>query len=368
MISCKVTVEKTLYGAVGAALNLLQDLSNDKWYPTIAGTGVSSADDLLIQRTAHKVYYHAPLTLQLSNYPDFTSSDHYEFQWSDSQNGYPVEVDVYQKLDPGATYDIYLGIDIGSTSTKAVVLDDSCQVRVGVYTATAGDPAGAVGKLMKGLGGLGVFSQHPIAGVATTGSGRKLVRELLRADMDIDEITAHARAAVFLTPAVDTILEIGGQDSKFTRLKDGEVYFSTMNYACAAGTGSFVEEQAQRLGVPVVEYGERTRGHASPLASERCTVFMERDLNHYLREGYETNEVLAAVLHSVRENYLNKVAVEPAMASAVRINVVTVMTFASPSCSMVPVALTFSPMWFSTSSLPWVVSVTSYTWPSLATI
>jgi len=122
MIGCKVLVEKTLYGAAGAALNLVQDMSNDRRYPTIAGTRVSSADELLTERPVHKAYYHKPLTLQLSNYPDFDSSDHYEFQWADSKNGYPVEVDVYHKLDPGALYKIYLGIDIGSTSTKAMMM------------------------------------------------------------------------------------------------------------------------------------------------------------------------------------------------------------------------------------------------------
>ena len=116
MIGCKLIVEKTLYGAAGAALNLMQDISNERRYPTIAGTRVSSADELLIQRPVHKAYYHAPLTLKLSDYPDFDSGDPYEFQWAGSENPYPVEVDIYQKPDPGALYKIYLGIDIGSTT------------------------------------------------------------------------------------------------------------------------------------------------------------------------------------------------------------------------------------------------------------
>ena len=153
--------------------------------------------------------------------------------------------------------------------------------------------------------------------MATTGAGRRFVGTILGADLVLDEITAHARAAVELHPGVDTILEIGGQDSKFTTLRDGRVTFSVMNNVCAAGTGSFIEEQAKRLDVPLAEYGERTEGHASPLASQRCTVFMERDLNHYLTEGYERGQVLAAVLHSVRENYLKNVALESAIGDVV---------------------------------------------------
>jgi predicted CoA-substrate-specific enzyme activase len=130
------------------------------------------------------------------------------------------------------------------------------------------------------------------------------------ADIIIDEITAHARAACEIDPEVDTIIEIGGQDSKFTTLNKGRVTFSIMNNVCAAGTGSFIEEQARKLGCPLAEYSSRTEGRRSPIVSDRCTVFMERDMNHYLSEGYAVDEVLASVLHAVRENYLTKVAVE----------------------------------------------------------
>ena len=134
-----------------------------------------------------------------------------------------------------------------------------------------------------------------------------MIRELFRAELAIDEITAHARAAVHLDPAVDTILEIGGQDSKFTRLREGEVYFSTMNYACAAGTGSFIEEQARRLGVSLERFAAMAAGAEAPYTSDRCTVYMERDLGLLLAEGWSGRAVAAAVLHSVRDNYLSKV-------------------------------------------------------------
>ncbi|HMA86907.1 MAG TPA: acyl-CoA dehydratase activase-related protein, partial [Desulfosalsimonadaceae bacterium] len=151
----------------------------------------------------------------------------------------------------------------------------------------------------------------------TTGSGRKFVGRIIGADLIIDEITAHARAACELNPDVDTIIEIGGQDSKFTTLKDGMVTSSIMNTVCAAGTGSFIEEQAQKLGCPLSEYSDRAEKIWSPVANDRCTVFMERDINYYLSRGYTVDEVLATALHSVRENYLTKVAEESSIGDVI---------------------------------------------------
>src|SRR5208283_1671753 len=138
--------------------------------------------------------------------------------------------------------------------------------------------------------------------------GRKFIGSLLRADLVVDEITAHARAAYALDPGIDTIIEIGGQDAKFTTMRDGMVTFSHMNTVCAAGTGSFLEEQANRLGCSLADYTRRVKGVHAPLSSDRCAVFMERDINNFLSRGFSTDEILAAALYSVRENYLTKVA------------------------------------------------------------
>ncbi|HEY1405306.1 MAG TPA: acyl-CoA dehydratase activase-related protein, partial [Spirochaetota bacterium] len=154
---------------------------------------------------------------------------------------------------------------------------------------------------------------YSIKGVGTTGSGRKFIGRIIGADIILDEITAHARAASSLNPDVDTIIEIGGQDAKFTTLRNGMVNFSVMNTVCAAGTGSFVEEQANKLRCPLADYSDRTIGKRAPIASDRCTVFMERDINHLLSRGYDVDEALAAVLHSVRDNYLSKVAITGAI-------------------------------------------------------
>jgi predicted CoA-substrate-specific enzyme activase len=262
-----------------------------------------------------RAHEHPPLELELSDYPDFESLEKSLFEGPVVRHSHPVEVDIYGELPPGKTQAVYLGIDVGSTSTKAVVTTRSREVVAGFYTATAGRPLDAVRVIFEAIHHWerGRSLDLSFVGVGTTGAGRKLIGKIVGADVVLDEITAHARAAVELHPGVDTILEIGGQDSKFTTLRDGRVTLSVMNNVCAAGTGSFIEEQAKRLEVPLPEYARRAQGARSPLASQRCTVFMERDLNHYLSEGYATGELLASVLHSVRENYLGSVAVESAI-------------------------------------------------------
>jgi len=295
-----------LFGAVGTALLLMQE------HCLPDTLKLKSADDILIPKTRPKAYFHAPLELNLSDYPDLDGNEKYVFEAELPEFANRVEVDIYSDLQPGATYWVYLGIDIGSTSTKAILLDKDQAVLAGFYARTAGRPLAALQSILAGIGDLLGKKQIrvEIAGAGTTGSGRKFIGHLIGADLVIDEITAHARAAYRLNPEVDTIIEIGGQDSKFTTLKDGAVTFAAMNTVCAAGTGSFIEEQAQKLGCPLTDYASRTEHKRSPIASDRCTVFMERDINHYLSEGYSVDEVLAAVLHSICENYLTRVAVE----------------------------------------------------------
>ena len=313
LIGHAITVEKTCYGAAGAALNLLADMSRCVSQPVRdVKAAITSADDLLIRRPADKTYYHPPLTLQLSDYPDFDSAEHTEFQWTGGDNPYPVEVDIYRPPALGDACRVYLGIDIGSTSTKAVLTDTDGNVLAGFYTRTAARPLAAIQSIFAAVAAMaekkGISLQ--VIGAGSTGSGRKFAGTIIGADLIVDEITAHARAAYQLNPDVDTIIEIGGQDSKFTTVKNGTVTFSIMNTVCAAGTGSFIEEQAQKLGCRLDDFSRRTEKQRSPLASDRCTVFMERDLNHYLNEGYPVDEVLASVLHAIRENYLARVAVE----------------------------------------------------------
>ncbi len=290
-----------LFGAIGAALLFLGEADNKPF-------NIKSWDDIFSRRKKDKNYGYPPLQLSLSDYPDFASMENYLF--TPSNQHADIEVSLYSPL--AQNQEAYLGVDIGSTSTKAVIIDQDNRVLIGLYTLTSGRPLLAVQALLEAIANISRDRNinFIFLGVGTTGSGRKFIGKIIKADLIIDEITAHARAAYELKDDVDTIIEIGGQDSKFTTLKNGMVTFSVMNNVCAAGTGSFIEEQATKLGVSLHEYASRALNTPSPIASDRCTVFMERDINNYLTEGYEVNEVLASVLHSVCENYLAKVAVE----------------------------------------------------------
>ncbi|MFO7557511.1 MAG: acyl-CoA dehydratase activase [Desulfobacterales bacterium] len=314
MLDQEILVEKSLYGAAGAALNLLDELLlKDRIH-------ILSAHEIILDRNCEKTWFYPPLTLQKTTYPEFDSVETFEYRHPEISPiiNSPVEVDIYESIT-NSTQKAYLGIDIGSTSTKAVLVRDDHTVLAGFYTRTAGRPVDAIRIIFEAID----YTVRKnlvdlcILGCGTTGSGRKFVGKIVGADLIIDEITAHARAAVEIEPAVDTIIEIGGQDSKFTTLRKGRVTFSIMNAVCAAGTGSFVEEQARKLGCPLSEYSAKTENRRSPIASDRCTVFMERDINYYLSEGYEQEEVLASVLHSIVENYLTKVAIESSIGDTV---------------------------------------------------
>ncbi len=290
-----------IYGAAGAALCLLDDM--EQALPQNAAT-FSPVDLSGIFETGHtrKKLFYPPLTLELSTYPDFGTRHSFV---SDG-----VETDLYADTEKSRSFACYIGIDVGSTSTKSVLLTDQGEVIAGFYTKTASKPVKAVKSILRAMDRL--IDKHrlklDVKGCGTTGSGRKLAGKIIGADIMPDEITAHARAAVEINADVDTIIEIGGQDAKFTTLKEGNVTSSVMNNICAAGTGSFIEEQAYKLNCPLSEYSAKTESAGSPLSSDRCTVFMERDMNYFLATGYPTNEVLASALHSVRDNYLTKVA------------------------------------------------------------
>ncbi|MFC1585239.1 acyl-CoA dehydratase activase [Fibrobacterota bacterium] len=289
------------YGAYGAALLFLEEKK-------LITLNARSAEDIVQNPKPEKPFGYPPLKLVLSEYPDFSSLHKYLYQ---PQSGFTgVEADLYREMKQDQ--DIYIGIDVGSTSTKAALIDKDQQVIAGLYTRTSGQPLKAVQAVFEALEDM--FRRHDVSpdirGVGTTGSGRKYIGKIIKADLVIDEITAHALAAYRLNDKVDTIIEIGGQDAKFTTMKFGMVTFSVMNNVCAAGTGSFIEEQAIKLNCPLEDFARRALGASAPLSSDRCTVFMERDINHFLTKGYSVNEVLASVLHSVRENYLMRVAVE----------------------------------------------------------
>lgn len=200
-----------------------------------------------------------------------------------------------------------LGVDIGSVSTKAVVLDDAGEILAAEYLWTEGDPIGATKrvllKLQKQLPG-----ETEITAVGTTGSARKLIGTMLTADAVKNEITAHAIGTLSRYPDVRTILEIGGQDSKIILIKDGIVADYAMNTLCAAGTGAFLSSQAKRLGLSVEDMGPLALESKSPSKiAARCTVFAESDLVHKIQSGHSKEDLVAGLCNAVVSNYLGNV-------------------------------------------------------------
>ena len=295
--------ESPVFCAIGAALCLRDRIGELHEEP------FEACEDLLAPLETKKEYFYPPLPTEEDN-PSGNAEHRHGFDAGRFSRLHPVEVDLYRDAAHQAELPVRLGIDVGSTSTKAILIDEAAEPVAGFYTSTRGSPITAVQALCEAIEDLASRwkTGFHFLGAATTGAGRKLIGSIVRADLVVDEITAHARAAYSLDPEIDTIIEIGGQDAKFTTMRGGMVTFSHMNTVCAAGTGSFIEEQAARLGCALADYEQKVRGARAPLSSDRCAVFMERDINNFLSEGFSTEEILAAALYSVRDNYLSKVA------------------------------------------------------------
>lgn len=201
----------------------------------------------------------------------------------------------------------YLGIDIGSISTKGVIIDKDNNLLSSVYLWTKGNPLKAVKEVLKVLQ-KEMPNNYQIVGVGTTGSARKLIGTILGANIIKNEITAHAIGTLSKYPDIRTIIEIGGQDSKIILIKDKIVIDYAMNTLCAAGTGSFLSSQAKRLDIPVEEFGNIAlkSNNPTPIAA-RCTVFAESDLVHKAQMGHKKEDIVAGLCKSVALNYLNNV-------------------------------------------------------------
>lgn len=204
--------------------------------------------------------------------------------------------------------DCYLGIDIGSISTKGVVIDEAGSILSSSYIWTEGNPIQAVKTLINSLKKK-VENNYVLKGIGTTGSARKLIGLMLDANVIKNEITAHAVGTLFKYPNVKTILEIGGQDSKIIFLDRGIIVDYSMNTLCAAGTGAFLSSQAKRLGIDINEFGEIALRSKNPVKiAARCTVFAESDLIHKAQAGYKKEDIIAGLSKSIVLNYLNNVA------------------------------------------------------------
>ncbi len=202
----------------------------------------------------------------------------------------------------------YLGIDVGSVSTDLAVIDQEGEAVAHRYLLTHGQPIQAVQKGLKEIQ-TSLPKEVEVCGVGTTGSARQLTGILVGADVVKNEITAHAMASMHFYPEVQTVLEIGGQDSKIIIIRDGLVIDFGMNTVCAAGTGSFLDQQALRLNVPIESFGEYALRSESPVRiAGRCTVFAESDMIHKQQMGCHLSDIIAGLSEALVRNYLNNVA------------------------------------------------------------
>ena len=212
----------------------------------------------------------------------------------------------------------FLGIDVGSISTKGVIIDEKNQILASEYIWTEGNPIAAVKTLVGLLENKFDSEQYQIEGTGATGSARRLVGTILNATVVKNEITAHAVGTTTFYPEVRTILEIGGQDSKIILVENGVAVDYAMNTLCAAGTGAFLSSQARRLGIEVEDMGEMALRSEHPTAiAARCTVFAESDLVHKIQMGHPREDIIAGVCRAVASNYLNNVGKGKKIASPV---------------------------------------------------
>lgn len=200
----------------------------------------------------------------------------------------------------------YLGVDVGSVSTDMVLLDNDMNVIEKMYLKTKGRPIKAV---QEGFSILkNKYRDKQIKGAGTTGSGRNVASAIIGADAVKNEITAHAVAAIEEDKDVRTIIEIGGQDSKIIIIKDRVVIDFAMNTVCAAGTGSFLDRQAERLEIAIEEFGDYALKSENPVRiAGRCAVFAESDMIHKQQMGYNESDIISGLCEALVRNYLNNV-------------------------------------------------------------
>lgn len=201
----------------------------------------------------------------------------------------------------------YLGIDVGSVSINTVILSEAGEVITGLYLRTKGRPIQVIQEGLK-KAAESIPPDCEIAGVGSTGSGRYLAGIMVGADVVKNEITAHAVAASTMVPDVQTVFEIGGQDSKIIVLRGGIVTDFAMNTVCAAGTGSFLDQQASRLNIPITQFGELALQSRAPVRiAGRCTVFAESDMIHKQQMGHQIPDIINGLCEALVRNYLNNV-------------------------------------------------------------
>lgn len=200
---------------------------------------------------------------------------------------------------------VYLGIDVGSVSINIVAITENNEIIFSNYERTNGQPVEALKRGFNDLKGK-LDPKLVISGVGSTGSGRQLAGVIAGADIVKNEITAHATATIFEVPEVSTIFEIGGQDSKIIFIKDQMVVDFAMNTVCAAGTGSFLDHQAERLMIPIEDFGKLALTSKKDVRiAGRCTVFAESDMVSKQQFGFSKPDIINGLCVALVRNYIN---------------------------------------------------------------
>jgi len=201
----------------------------------------------------------------------------------------------------------FLGLDIGSTTSKAVLIDDDARLLFSLYARNQGSPLSSAVKMLERI-----YTELPsdahIAYCAVTGYGEQLVKSALHCDMGEVETVAHYTAARHFLPGVEFILDIGGQDMKCIRVRDGLIESVVLNEACSSGCGSFLETFAESLGLSMADFvREGLFARAPADLGSRCTVFMNSKVKQVQKEGVSVGDISAGLCYSVIKNALHKV-------------------------------------------------------------
>jgi predicted CoA-substrate-specific enzyme activase len=201
--------------------------------------------------------------------------------------------------------EVFVGVDIGSVSINIVAIDRNNNILFKLYKRNTGQPVEVVKEGFNELKD-NLTAKQSVSGVGVTGSGRQLIGYILGADIIKNEITAHASATTYYYPEVGTIFEIGGQDSKLIMVNNGIPVDFTMNTVCAAGTGSFLDHQAERLGVRIEEFGDLAlKARRDVRIAGRCTVFAESDMISKQQYGFTKPEIIKGLSRALVRNYMN---------------------------------------------------------------
>ena len=295
----------------GVASNELQVRAFKKYYPNLTVPphhtsmgALGAAIQAQQQELKNTVDLEALRNLSIQDIESFPTAENLILTLTD----FPEDNSLAPLVVSGKKIDVYLGIDIGSTTTKYAVINAKNQIIHKRYLQTRGKPTEVTQTLLKTIRDE-IGGSITIKGVATTGSGRNVVGDFISADLILDEITAHARGAVEVDPEIDTIFEIGGQDSKYIYIENTNPLDFDMNKVCAAGTGSFLHELSNKNSINIVhEFQELALSSDRPIKlAERCTVFMESDVVSFAQKGARKPDLMAGLCYSIVHNYLNRV-------------------------------------------------------------